>query len=116
MTIKDLKKGDKAYILTENRGRNTKIKIEETNVLSVGRMYVTVGESRWQYKFMNWNPDCLIEKVNCGEARLLFKTYTDAENYMQKKNLALWLGCISVGRAEKYSLEQLRKVKEILGD
>lgn len=35
-------------------------------------------------------------------------------NYIEKCNLALWLGCLSVNQAEKYSLKQLKKVKEVL--
>ena len=38
----------------------------------------------------------------------------DSENYIEKSNLALWLGTIFVTKAESYTLEQLRQAKEIL--
>lgn len=114
ITIKDFKKGDKAYILTRNRGRNTNPTISESEVASVGRTYVTIGSNAWSRKFTNWDTEFLYEKVNCGEASLLFKTMKDAEEYIEKCDIALWLGGISVNKAEKYSIEQLRKVKAIL--
>ena len=60
------------------------------------------------------NTTYLREKTTCGEAAMLFRTRTDAENYIEKHDLALWLGCMSVSKAEGYSLEQLQKVREIL--
>lgn len=112
VTIKDYKKGDTAYILTKNFGRNTKPFITETTVKSVGRKYVTV--SRWDRKFENCDSEYLYEVVNYGENGLLFKTEQEVKDYLEKQDLALWLGCMSVSQAEKYSLEQLRRVKEIL--
>lgn len=114
ITIKEFKKGDKVYILTPYRVRNTKPTINEGEVASVGRIYVTIGNGPYSHKYMNNESEFLYEKIDYGESRLLFKTYKDAEDYIEKTELALWLGCISVTRAEKYSLEQLRKVKEIL--
>lgn len=114
LTIKDFKKGDKVYILKRNAGRNTKASICEKEVTFVGRIYVTIGNAGWEQKFMNYDSEYLYEKVSYGEAGLLFKTLQEAEEYIEKCSLALWLGCISVGKAETYSIEQLRKVKEIL--
>lgn len=114
ITIKDFKKGDTVYILTRNCGRNKEQTISEEKVASVGRMYVTIGNGAWSQKYMNRESEYLFEKANCGESRLLFRTRKDAEEYIEKDNLALWLGCISVSEAEKYSIEQLRRVKEIL--
>ena len=114
LTIKDFQKGDKVYILTRNIGRNTNPTIYESKVTAVGRTYVTIGINAWSRKFANNDSEFLYEKVSCGEASLLFKTMKDAEEYIEKCNLALWLGCISVGKAETYSVEQLRKVKKIL--
>ena len=114
ITIKDFKKGDKVYILSENRGRDEKPSINETTVASVGRIYVTTSDGSWQAKYRNWNAEYLYEKVEFGESRLLFKSRKEAEEYIEKCDLALWLGCISTFDARKYSVEQLRKVKEIL--
>ena len=114
LTIKDFKKGDKVYILTKNMGRNTNPTICESEITSVGRIYVTIGNNAWSRKFENFNSEFLHEKVNCGESSLLFKTMEDADEYIEKCDLAIWLGRISVSTAEKYSIEQLRKVKAIL--
>jgi len=113
LTIKDFKKGDKAYSLLMNNGRNTEPVITEVEVVSVGRSYVTT-EGVWQKKYQNWDEEYLHEKNDVGESTLLFKTKEDAENHIEKCNLALWLGCLSVMKAESYTLEQLRRVKEIL--
>ena len=112
ITIKDFQKGDTAYILTRNFGRNAKPFITETAVKTVGRKYVTV--STWDRKFENSDSEYLYEVVTYGERSLLFKTEQEAKEYLEKQDLALWLGCISVNQAERYSLEQLRKVREIL--
>jgi len=82
--------------------------------LSVGRTYVTTGRNAWERRYRNGESDYLLEKVTCGEGGFLFVSRTDAEAYIEKCDLALWLGCISVMKANKYSIEQLRKVKEIL--
>ena len=113
LTIKDFKKGDKAYSLLRNNGRNTEPVIAEVEVISVGRSYVTTG-GVWQKKYQNWDEEYLFEKNDFGESDLLFKTREDAENYIEKCNLTMWLGCLSVAKAESYTLEQLRRVKEIL--
>ena len=112
VTIKDFTKGNTAYIVTRNYGRSTISIITETTVKSVGRKYVTV--STWDRKFKNSNSEYLCEVVTYGESDLLFKTEQEAKDYIEKEDLALWLGCLTTFRTEKYSLEQLRKVKEIL--
>lgn len=113
LTIKDFKKGDTVYILQENMGRNTMSVVSERTVLRVGRTYVTL-DTAWEEKFMDWDKEYLLEKCDFGEKKLLFKTRADAEGYIEKCDLAQWLSRISVSQAEEYSLEQLRKVKEIL--
>ena len=114
ITIEDFQKGDIVYILTRNKGRNADSFIKEAEVTCVGRIYVTTGINYSTRKYMNWDADYLYEKVEFGEATLLFKTKEDAQNYLERAELAQWLGCISIIDAEQYSLEQLRKVKEIL--
>lgn len=114
VTIKDFQKGNKGYILLISRRKNEKPTILEVEIKSVGRTYVTTGNDVWTKKYINWDAEYLQEKVNCGEPSLLFKTMEDAENYIEKDELSLWLGCLSIREAEKFSLEQLRKVKELL--
>ena len=66
-------------------------------------------------KYEEFDSDYLKEKTSCGESRLLFKTQKAAEEHIERNDLIIWLINISSFRAKKYSLEQLRKVKEILG-
>lgn len=113
LELKDFAVGDSAFILTENMGRNTQPEIKETTVKKVGRKYVTIDN--WsESQFIEGKDEYLREKVSYGEARLLFKNIQDVETYIEKKELARWLRCTSVSKSESYSLEQLRKVKEIL--
>jgi len=114
LTIKDFNVGDTVYVVLMNSGKNDKPQITEKTVASVGRIYITL-EGVWKERYFQWDYDYFMEKVDFGEAKLLFKTRKDADDYLEKCSLALWLGGISVSRAEKYSVEQLRKVKEILG-
>lgn len=46
VTIKDFKKGNTAYILIKNFGRNIKPIIAGTTVKSVGRKYLTLPMSK----------------------------------------------------------------------
>lgn len=115
LTIKDFKKGDTVFSVTMNIvGRLKEPDIIEQTVSSVGRVYVTTGNGSWAQKYADHNSEYLLERATYGESHLLFKTRKDAENYIEKYNLAIWLGTLSIAHAEKYSLEQLRKVKEIL--
>ena len=113
LTIKDFTKGDKAYIVSGRYSRNG-MSIGEVTVTTVGRQYVTVGENAWSRKFQNWNSDKLLEKVDCGESAYLFKNRQEAEDYIENEQLRVWLSSLNA-YSSKYSLEQLRKVKEILG-
>ncbi len=115
LTIKDFKKGDTVFSVTMNIvGRLKEPDIIEQTVSSVGRVYVTTGNGSLAQKYADHNSEYLLERATYGESHLLFKTRKDAENYIEKYNLAIWLGTLSIAHAEKYSLEQLRKVKEIL--
>ena len=114
VTLKDFQPGNTAYRLCMHTGTNREPYITEVTVASVGRIYVTIGTKTWSEKYMDNDTTYLYEKAKFGEAAMLFRTRADAENYIEKHNLALWLGCISVSKAEGYSLEQLRKVREIL--
>lgn len=111
LTVKDFNKGDKAYIVSDRYSRGG-MKITEVTVATVGIKYVTVGENAWSRKFQNWDSDMLLEKVNCGSSSYLFKTRKEAEEYIEYADLCIWLNTY---HSKKYSLEQLRKVKEILG-
>lgn len=120
LTIKDFKKGDKVYIVKMNFGRNTDPDVRELEVEAVGRKYVTIGEDAWTRKFqnvelgLNPDPDYLHENVQYGEAALLFQTESAANDHIEKEKLKRWLSGISFPTVEKYTLDQLRAVKNIL--
>lgn len=114
LTIKDFKTNDPAVILTMNHGRNEDPVISEVKIGSVGRKYVTINNGPFEKNFQNWNAEYLHEASNYGERSQLFMTREAAEQYIEKEDLALWLGTLSVSAAGKYSLETLRKVKELL--
>ena len=86
----------------------------EVTVQTVGRKYVSTGEGILASKYREWDEEFLYESVSCGEASLLFPTRKCAEEYLEKSELARWVGSFSTGSARRCSLEQLRKVKEIL--
>lgn len=111
LSIKDFKVGDIAYSVLMNKGRNAQPIIFEKKVTTVGRKYVTVDDGQ---RYENFNCEYLNEVAVYGERRMLFRSRKDAEDYLEKCSLALWLGCMSVSKFEKYSIEQLREVKEIL--
>lgn len=111
MNIKDFKKGQVAYILDMRTGRNTEPTIRETTVFSVGRKYVTV-ENGSKYESSD-NPYGLIENKDWGDRAFLCPNRECAEMYIEKEELMRWLYNAASFRCE-YSLEQLRKAKEIL--
>ena len=111
LTIKHFKKGDKAYSLRMNRGSLSDPTISETEVVSVGKKYVTTTN---RHRYENWDLEFLHEHADYGEAELLFKTKENAERYIEKYHLSMWLGNLTVEKAEKFSLDQLQAVKEIL--
>lgn len=112
ITIKDFKMGGPAFIVNMNLGKKEAPSITETMVAGIGRVYVTTTTGR---RFMEGtHEECLTEKVSFGTSDLLFNSRTAAEEYIEKNGLELWLGCISVDGAKRYTLQQLRAVKNIL--
>ena len=108
MSIKDFKVGEIAYIL---RTYNREDKLRPVEVVSVGRKYVTVKEYGWELKFSE-NPN--YEHVLVGDGHLLFLSEQVYKDSIEKRYLESWLrNNVGYGNT-RYSLEQLRKVKEIL--
>lgn len=113
MTIKDFKVGQKAYILCMYTGRNKEPEITETVVEKVGRKYVTVQYGRKYEEDLN-NPYGLIESSDYGERTYLCPSRRNAEMYVERDRLQMWLHSVGNHGRSKYTLEQLRKVKVIL--
>lgn len=114
MTIKDFEVGQTAYILHMFTGRNHKPVIIETAVEKIGRKYVTVQHGKKYEEDSSDNPYGLIETSDWGDRTFLCPSRTDAEMYVERHQLRIWLYSIGgYGRAQ-YTLEQLRQVKTIL--
>jgi len=113
ISLKDFNVGQNVYILNNDRREEVIIK---ATVLSVGRKYITVdrGYPTSKYSVEDHCPFGLIEKVEYGGADICFPSMQALNDYKEKKSLDRWFYDVS-SHANKYSLEQLRKVKEILG-
>lgn len=113
LTVKDFKKGQKAYIVADDYGTREN-KIFEATVKTVGRKYVTLDDS-WGSRYQTCANNYLTEVVNCGWARMLFATEQAAKDYIELKNLVLSIN-IKVRHSldSRYSLDQLRQIIEIL--
>ena len=113
LAVKDFKKGQKAYIVTDDYGTREN-KIFEATVKTVGRKYVTLDDS-WGSRYQTCANDYLTEVVNCGWARRLFATEQATKDYIELKNLVLSIKRkVSHSLDSKYSLYQLRHIFEIL--
>ena len=119
MKISNFEKGQTVYIL--NGGYYRKGEIMKCKVVTVGRKYVTVsslGNFSNNKKFVENGAydNALLEVTDFGYADLLFKTVEDIEEYNELKELRRWFSseALSFQKCSSYSIEQLRKVKEIL--
>lgn len=115
VTIKDFKVGEVVYTLEMHTGQWLEGKpippdIQKAEVVSVGKKYLHTKQGRYQ----NVDREYLKEVVTFGRAKMLFGTEKEVKNFLEKIELAKWLGTMSTTDVEAYSLEQLRKVKEIL--
>lgn len=115
MTVKEFDVGQTVFILNMHEGRNREPEIREATVKTVGRKYVTIGNED-RYESEESIPFGLIQNIDYGDKRLLFPSRTDVNNYIEQSKLAKWISSISWTKSRKFDLEQLRKVKEILGD
>lgn len=115
MTVKEFDVGQRVFILNMYEGRNREPEIREATVKTVGRKYVTI-DSGDRYASEESLPFGLMQDIDYGDRRILCPSRTDANNYIEKSELQHWIGKITWSKTRKYTLEQLRKVKQILGD
>lgn len=111
--IKDFKPGNTVYVLYEHPGTNKESEIQERTVEKVGRKYVTDNRGI-RYCEEYWLREGVVEASDYGRRGFLFLTKSEAEDYIEKNKLALWIAHISFSKAKLYSLQQLRDVYEIL--
>lgn len=119
MTIKDFKPGQEVYALTRTRGRLTEHFIKRYTVLSVGRKYVKAAPlgSKFPVEFYKQEEtdEYLTENKDWGDRMRLFLTEEGAMEDIERDMLKTWLRRAADGnKVERYTLEQLRAVKEIL--
>lgn len=106
---KDFTEGELAYAVSL-RGRC--FSIIPTVVKRVGRKYVYT-QSGYDYEPCHGNENYLIEHIQMS---LLFVTEREAMEYLERIQLERWLSNVFSNRNQRFSLDQLRKVKEILSD
>lgn len=115
MTVKEFDIGQRVFILNMHEGRNSEPEIREESVISVGRKYVTV-ENGNRYASEEWFHFGLVQSIDYGERSFLCPSKTDAYNYIEFIKLQIWISSLTRYKVKNYTLEQLRKVKEILMD
>lgn len=119
MQIKDFNVGDIVYIFGGDRMNDTTIK--EAKVTKVGRKYVSVipKDSMWESKFEapEYDRDSLylIESLDYGHRRSLYKTLTDIDRQRKYDAMRKWIwGSYSCAQSHKYTYDQLKAVCAIL--
>lgn len=112
MNIKEFRPGQEAYIVDLHTGRNEPPSIHQTKVVTVGRKYVTTNHYGKKYKTYS-DPYGLIEQTGWGEATYLCPDKEKAQMRIDHEDLRLWL-YKAAAHGNKYTLDQLKQVKEIL--
>lgn len=113
ISIHDFKVGETAYMLNKSRKPEQLIEVQ---VESIGRKYVTVNLIGWKLKFEvnNYSPYALTEKTEYSKERFLFATEDKYNEYKEIKELEYWLQNATRNIYNRFSLEQLRKLREII--
>ena len=120
MDIKEFKVGQTAFMVdTDTRGRTENSNpVTKVTVTKVGRKYITVEINRWRTaQFSSTRDRCgfLTENIDYGYPHHLFSSEEAYAQYVELEKLRRWLYEIShYGDTHKYTLDQLRAVKEIL--
>lgn len=112
ITIKDFKTGEPCYIVEKNYGRGKNLEVKEAVVEKVGRKYVTAN-CPWERKYENFNADYLMEATSYGSS-YLFLSKKAVEEYVEKEELIRFLNRLDSYHYERCSLEDLKKIVEIL--
>lgn len=117
MTPKSLKPGDTVFILAMHRGYNKKPSIRQEVVKKIGRIYATLDDT-YGSRFMvpvSSETEYLIQKVETGERKLLFRSRADAEEHIEHDDLVRRIATLPHSVLERCSLEQLRQAADALG-
>ena len=120
VSVKDFKPGQTAYILTRKRGRTQEHFVSQCIVVSVGRKYVKTAKQESSsitsdFYNLRGDDDYLSEVDYCNTGRRLFPTQQAAIEDIEKDILKDWISkATQHSSMEKYTVQQLREVKEIL--
>ncbi len=115
MTIKDFSVGQPVCVLSFNKYMRQEPSYKETTVAKVGRKYVTTVYGDKQFEKHPNIDFALTEHVDWGYPSYLFASRKDAEEFVERCELAQWVSTATRGSCQyKYSLDQLRRVKAIL--
>lgn len=112
-TVKHFVNGQKVYVLYMYQGRNHEPEIFERTVEKVGRKYVTDNKGV-RYGENSHFKSFLMEEAYVGEKGFLFCTEQEAKEYIEKSELMRWISTFSFAPVDDYTVEELRKVREIL--
>lgn len=110
VTIKDFTVGEPCYVCEKSYGRGKNLEIKEAVVEKVGRKYVTVS-CPWERKYENFNADYLME---ASSSSYLFSTKKAVKEYVEKEELIRLLNRLDSYHYKRCSLEDLKKIMEIL--
>lgn len=115
MKLKDFQVGQTVYLI--ERRPKPKDVIREYQVVTVGRKYLKVqsGYNDRQFEIYDNETPYLIEHKDFGDRLLLFSNEKAAQEHIEGNQLRSWLlKAAEVTKVNKYTVEQLRAVKEIL--
>ena len=115
MKLKDFQVGQTVYLI--ERRPKPKDVIREYKVSSIGRKYLNVQSGYNERKFIVHDNETsyLIEHKEFGDRLLLFPNKEAAQEHIEGNQLRSWLlKAAEVPKVNKYTVEQLRPVKEIL--
>lgn len=116
MNIKDFKVGDKVYHLCFNNRSNGEKQMKVKYVVAVGRKFIKLADrmdSNYLHEYyVSDRGEYLVEKKECGIKDIAFKSKQDYDDYIEYGELELWF--YKMARDKKLTLDQLRKIKEIV--
>ena len=119
MTIKDFRIGQTAMIAGDGRyGVADKRGMGQVTVTKIGRKYVTAQDDvgrEMRFRACETEQSYLIEETEIGSPRLLFPSEQAIEEYYELERLKHEIRkMMDWSRIGRYSLSQLRAVKNIL--
>lgn len=115
VTVKDFKVGQKIAVLILHNRSNKEPELYERTVSRIGRKYV-VDDRDVKYCQELYLKEGLVESAEYGERAYIFTKMEEAKSYIEKHELIGWFVRISYADIRGFSLQQLREVKEILGE